>query len=398
MDCREPAFRPIRTAPFDLNSDKRTGADMINKIEQDHQRFRQIVRGKIRKDLRKFLSRGELIGREGKRAVSIPVHDIDLPTFRYGDNSGGVGMGDGNEGDAVGKPGKDKGQGGDQEGKHILEVDVTLEELADILAEELSLPRIKPRGQHNITTIKDKYTGVRPIGPASLRHFKRTYREALKRQLAMGQYDPDNPVIIPIKNDLRFRTWSEVKKPQSNAAIVYMMDVSGSMGDEQKELVRLEAFWIDTWLRRNYEGIESRYIVHDVRAAEVDKKTFFSVREDGGTRISSALACCKELLNAHYDPNDWNIYLFHFSDGDNSSDADNRLCCKMLDEQLLPISNMFGYCQVASAYGSGSFINVLHEAFPDGRADESGPKLITSRVNGREDLFESLRTFFKTGR
>lgn len=372
---------------------------MVNKIEQDHQRFRQIVRGKIRKDLRKFLSRGELIGREGGKYVSIPVHDIDIPTFRYGDNSGGVGMGEGQEGQGVGQPGQGKdGKGGEAEGKHILEVDVSLEELADILAEELRLPRIKPRGQHKLTTIRDKYTGIRPVGPASLRSFKRTYREALKRQLSTGQYDPENPVIVPIKRDLRFRTWNEVKKPQSNAVIVYMMDVSGSMGDEQKELVRLEAFWIDTWLRRNYDGIESRYIVHDVRAAEVDKKTFFSVREDGGTRISSAFQCCKELLDAHYDPNDWNIYLFHFSDGDNSSDTDNRLCVKLLDELLLPRCNMFGYCQVASAYGSGSFVNVLQEAFPDGRRDESGPKLITSKVNGREDLYDSLKTFFAAGR
>lgn len=372
---------------------------MVNTIEQDHQRFRQIVHGKIRKDLRRFLSRGELLGKEGKRYVSIPVHDIDIPTFRYGDNSGGVGMGEGQEGDGVGQPGQGKnGQGGDAEGQHLLEVDVSLEELADILAEELRLPRIKPRGQHRITTIKDKYTGVRPVGPASLRHFKRTYREALKRQLAMGQYDPDNPVIVPIKNDLRYRTWNEVKKPQSNAVIVYMMDVSGSMGDEQKELVRLEAFWIDTWLRRNYEGIESRYIVHDVRAQEVDKKTFFSVREDGGTRISSAFVCCKDLLAQHYDPADWNTYLFHFSDGDNSSDADNRTCVKILKEQLLPVCNMFGYCQVASAYGSGSFINVLTEAFPNGEPDESGPKLITSKVSGRDDLLDSLRTFFKAGR
>lgn len=371
---------------------------MISLIEQDHQRFRQIVRGKIRKDLRKFISRGDILGREGGRTVSIPLHDIDIPTFRYGDNSGGVGMGEGGEGQSV-SPGKgDKGRGGDQEGKHLLEVDVTLEELADILAEELRLPRIKPRGEHKITTIRDKYTGIRPVGPASLRHFKRTYREALKRQLMSGSYDPDDPVIIPIKNDLRFRTWNEVKKPQSNAVIVYMMDVSGSMGDEQKELVRLEAFWIDTWLRRNYEGIESRYIVHDVRAAEVDKKTFFNVKEDGGTRISSALECACNLLKAHYDPSSWNIYLFHFSDGDNSSDADNRLCVKMLDDELLPICNMFGYCQVASAYGSGSFLNVLQEAFPGGRADEAGPKLITSKVNGREDLIESLKTFFKAGR
>jgi uncharacterized protein len=367
---------------------------MVNKIEQDHQRFRQIIRGKIRKDLRKFLSRGELIGKEGKRLVSIPVHDIDIPNFRYGDNAGGVGMGEGGEGDGVGN----QGQGGEQEGKHILEVDVTMEELADILAEELQLPRIKPKGEHRITTIKDRYTGIRPVGPNSLRHFKRTYREALKRQLAMGMYDPDNPIVIPIRDDLRYRSWNEVKKPQSNAAIVYMMDVSGSMGDEQKELVRLEAFWIDTWLRRNYEGIESRYIVHDVRAAEVDKKTFFSIREDGGTRISSAFQCCDELLKAHYDPAAWNIYLFHFSDGDNSSEADNRLCVKVLDQQLLPNCNMFGYCQVTSAYGSGSFLNVLREAFPRGLADEDGPKLVTTKVDNRDDIYDSLRAFFKAGR
>jgi uncharacterized protein len=373
-------------------------AAMVNKIEQDHQRFRQIVRGKIRKDLRRFLSRGELIGREGRRAVSIPIHDIDIPTFRYGDNSGGVGMGEGDEGQPVNPQQGDKSQGGEQEGRHLLEVDVTLEELADILAEELRLPRINPRGEHRITTIRDKYTGVRPVGPQSLRHFKRTYREALKRQLSMGTYDPDNPVIVPIKRDLRYRSWNEVKKPQSNAVIVYMMDVSGSMGDEQKELVRLEAFWIDTWLRRNYEGIESRYIVHDVRAGEVDKKTFFSIREDGGTRISSAYACAKELLDQHYDPADWNIYLFHFSDGDNSSDADNRQCVKLVRELLLPRCNMFGYCQVASAYGSGSFINVLHEAFPDGAADELGPRLVTSKIGGRDDILESLRTLFRAGR
>ena len=81
---------------------------MVNKIEQDHQRFRQIIRGKIRKDLRRFIARGEMIGKEGKRYVSIPVNDIDIPTFRYGDNSGGVGMGDGEEGDSVGKGGKPK--------------------------------------------------------------------------------------------------------------------------------------------------------------------------------------------------------------------------------------------------------------------------------------------------
>lgn len=375
---------------------------MAARIEQDHQRFRQIVKGRIRKDLRRFLSRGEFIGREGRRLVSVPVHGIDTPTFRYGDNTPGVGMGDGDEGESAGQGGSGKNTGGEQDGRHVLEVDVTLEELADILGEELKLPRIQPKGHHRLTTIRDKYSGVRQTGPESLRHFKRSYREALKRQLMTGEYDPDDPVIIPTKRDMRYRSWDEVKAPQSNAVIVYMMDVSGSMGGEQKELVRLEAFWIDTWLRRNYEGVESRYIVHDVRAKEVDKDTFYSIREDGGTRISSAYAACQELLNRHYNPNDWNIYLFHFSDGDNSSESDNRTAVRLLNEGLLPACNLFGYCQVASAYGSGHFINVLQEAFPTGRpsgsAGADGPLLLTSRVNDRDDIMDSLQTFFGPGK
>ncbi|MGH7132387.1 MAG: DUF444 family protein [Phycisphaerales bacterium] len=371
---------------------------MVSKIEQDHSRFRQIVKGRLRKDLRKFIARGEMIGKEGQKYVSIPVHGIDMPTFRYGDNRAGVGMGQGEEGEAVGSG---AGQGGEQPGQHMLEVDVSLDELADILGEELKLPRIKPKGEHSITTQKDKYSGIRPVGPASLRHFKRTYREALRRQIALGTYDPANPVIIPVKDDLRFRSWTTVKKPQSNAAIVYMMDVSGSMGQEQKDLVRLQAFWIDTWLRRNYQGIESRYIVHDVAAKEVDRSTFFSVREDGGTRISSALQTCEELLKHHYDPGDWNIYLFHFSDGDNSSDADNRLCVQLLKDKLLPQANMFGYVQVKSAYGSGHFHGVLKESFPEKAGagdDDPSTKVVCSRVNEREDIFDSLRLLFKAGK
>lgn len=369
---------------------------MVARVEQDHQRFRQIVKGRIRKDLRKFLQRRELIGKEGRGLVSIPVYDLDTPTFRYGDNSGGVGIGEG-EGSGAGGS-----SGGEQAGRHLIEVDVTLEELADILAEELKLPRIQPRGSSTLTHVRDKYTGVAPTGPAALRHFKRTYREALKRQIVAGAYDPDDPVIVPIKRDMRFRSWEPVRKPQNNAVIVYMMDVSGSMGEQQKELVRLEAFWIDTWLRRNYQGIESRYIVHDVAAREVDKATFFSMREDGGTRISSAYQCAKALIDQRFSPVEWNIYLFHFSDGDNSSESDNRLCCQILKDHLLPAANLFGYCQVTSAYGSGNFINVLHEAFPGSAtakgADESDVNLVTSRVNSRDEIFDSLRTLFAAGR
>src|SRR3569832_1770996 len=334
---------------------------MVLKIEKDHQRFRQIVKGRIREDLRKFLTKGELIGKEGKHLISIPVRGIELPHFCFGDNSQGIGAGDGKEGDSVGKGNQGNGQGGNDPGQHIMEVDLSLDELAEILAEELKLPRIEPKGKHRITTTRDKYSGIRRVGPESLRHFKRSFKEALKRQIMLGDYDPDNPTIIPQKKDIRYRSWKEVKSPQSNAIIVFMMDVSGSMGEEQKELVRLESFWIDTWLRKNYEGIESRYIVHDVAAKEVDKHTFYHLREDAGTKLSSAFKCAKLLLDSHYSPDEWNIYLFHFSDGDNNTETDTRDKKKQHKEQHHPDSNKNNNCQVASAYGSGIFINVLHE-------------------------------------
>ncbi|MEP0843989.1 MAG: DUF444 family protein [Phycisphaerae bacterium] len=367
---------------------------MVLKIHKDHQRFRQIVKGRIREDLRRFLTRGELIGKEGKHLISIPVRGIDTPTFRYGENDdGGVGQGQAKPGDAVGpQDGQAIGPGGTDPGQHILEVDITLDELADILGEELKLPRIQPKGRHQITTVKDRYSGARQSGPESLRHFKRTFRRALRRQIITGTYDPQKPRIIFERRDKIYRSWRSVLKPQSNAVIVYMMDVSGSMGDDQKEIVRLEAFWIDAWLRRNYEGIESRYIVHDVRAAEVDRHTFFHLREDGGTKISSAFKCARDLLEARYSADEWNIYLFHFSDGDNSSESDNRDCCRILREQLLPRVNLFGYCQVASAYGSGNFINVLHEHFG------KDPSVITTRVNAKEDIYDSIKAFFTPGK
>ena len=124
--------------------------ETVSKIERDHSRFRQIVRGKIKKELRKYMTQGELIGKKGKDLVSIPLPQIDIPHFRFGRNQGGVSSGDGEVGDPVGgqpQPGDGQGEAGDQPGEHILEVDLTLEELAKILGEELALPNIMPRGK-----------------------------------------------------------------------------------------------------------------------------------------------------------------------------------------------------------------------------------------------------------
>ena len=103
-----------------------------------------------------------------------------------------MGQGQGDVGDSLGKgdPNADgSGKAGDQAGDHALEVELSLEELAQIMGEELQLPRIEPKGKQRIIAQKDRYVGIRRAGPESLRHFKRTFRQALRRQIMTGTYN-----------------------------------------------------------------------------------------------------------------------------------------------------------------------------------------------------------------
>lgn len=367
---------------------------MAQKIDQDVGRFKQIVRGRIKKELRKFISTGELVGKKGKDLVSIPIPRIDIPHFVYGPKQqGGVGQGDGDVGGAIGQgDGEGASKAGNIPGEHILEVEISYEELAELLGEELELPRIRPKGIEDLETRSVRYTGVAPSGPESLRHFKRTYRKALRRQIMSGTYDPRRPLIIPVREDRVYRTWKEIVKPKSRALIVYMLDVSGSMGNEQKEIVRLESFWVDMWIRSQYQGVDVRYIIHDAVAREVDRETFFHTRESGGTIISSAYKLFLKIIEDHYNVDDWNIYPFHFSDGDNWSGNDTEECLGLLDRQIFPISNVFCYGQVESEYGSGQFLKDLEEKFPKHEA------LITSKIPSRDAILDSIKTFLGKGK
>ena len=367
---------------------------MSSKIKQDHARFRDIVRGRIRANLKKYIQKGEMVGRQGKEVISIPVPTIEIPRFRFGEKAqGGVGQGEGAPGDPVApEEGDGTGKAGQGEGQHLLEVDVSLEELADILGEELQLPRIKPRGKDRVVATRLRYTGISPAGPESLRHFKRTYKQALRRQIASGAYNWKRPVIVPVREDRRYRSWRAVPLPETNAAIIYMMDVSGSMGDEQKEIVRIESFWIDTWLRRHYPGLETRYLIHDAVAREVDRHTFFHTRESGGTMISSAYKLCKEIIESDYGGSNWNVYPFHFSDGDNWSGDDTRLCIDLLKQSILPAVNLFAYGQVESPYGSGQFVKDLKEAVG------SMENVALSEIADKDAILGSIKTFLASGR
>ncbi len=358
----------------------------LRRIERDVKRFKEIVRGVIKKEFRKYLTQGELIGRQGKHLVSIPIPQIEIPRFRFASKEmGGVGQGDGEVGDAG------DGMAGTEPGDHILEVEVDIEELAAILGEELELPRIQPRGRRILPVEKVKYSNIRRVGPESLRHFKRTFRESLKRQIAMGTYDPANPVVVPLREDRRYRSWHVRQVPESNAVILFCMDVSGSMGDQQKEIVRIASFWIDTWLRSQYKHLERTYVIHEAFAKEVDEHTFYHLRESGGTKISTAYELVSQIIETRFPPEAWNAYLFHFSDGENGDSRDTDYCMEILRKDLLAKLNLFCFGQVRSSYGGGRFKTDLDEAFP------GEPRLVTSEIRDKDEIYEAIKRFLGKG-
>ena len=169
-----------------------------------------------------------------------------------------------------------------------------------------------------------------------------------------------------------------------------MMDVSGSMGDEQKEIVRIEGFWLDTWLRHQYKGLESRYIIHDAVAREVDRDTFFHTRESGGTMISSAYKLCRDIIKADYPKSAWNIYPFHFSDGDNwarTTRASASTCCA---SDILPNVNQFAYGQVKP---------LRQRPVHQGPARERGghENVALSEISDKDAIYPSIRTSSERG-
>jgi len=146
-------------------------------IDRDNDRFRQIIRGKIKQDLKKYMSQDgiDVFGKRGNHKITVPIPHIGLPRFVYGQKGGGVGQGEGGGQNA-----------GDNPADNALEVEVSLEEMAELLSEELQLPRIEPKGKSEITVDSKKYRTLRNTGPEALRHFRKTFTTALKRIIASG--------------------------------------------------------------------------------------------------------------------------------------------------------------------------------------------------------------------
>lgn len=332
---------------------------MPKRIQEDHKRFRDVVSGRTRRELKRLIKSGAIVRQRpkgGKVTISIP--QIDIPHFVHGDSGEGIGRGPGKEGDTIGRdpqPGNGN-QAGDQEGEGI-HIQIDMEDVLAFMEEELKLPFMKPKPNETFEEVKIKYNDISKVGLNSLRHTRRTMKEALKRLAMGGKLDQVQlvpgasvpmKVITPIKQDFRYRQYREIKIPASNAVIFFARDCSGSMDDYKCDIVSDMAWWIDRWIKRFYKRVDHCYYVHDTRAQEVNEQEFYTYRYGGGTQCSSAFESISQQFENRYPPQKFNIYVFYFTDGDNW-DNDNEKVVKIIQEKFPQgVVNFVGITQICS--------------------------------------------------
>lgn len=328
---------------------------MSKRIDLDAQRFKQIVKGQVRKNLREFVSSSNIkIQRDGK-TLSLPLHEIDIPKLRFDDKkAGGLSMGDGDVGDAVFDENSDKQAGagkqaGSDIGEHGYSTEIEIDEFLDILSQELKLPNLQPKSSgEQITSESRRYSSVNKVGPQGLKIFRRTYKKALLRSIVSGIYSKEQPIVIPRREDAYYKFPKEIVKPDVKAVIFYMMDVSGSIAHDIKEIIQTTCFWIDAFLQKTYKDkLETRYIIHDTQAKEIEREKFYRITTNGGTQISSALNLVRKIIKKEYNPKEWNVYLALFGDGENISIDDNGVCISAIRDLTARLNvNQFSYCEI----------------------------------------------------
>ncbi|MET0785133.1 MAG: sporulation protein YhbH, partial [Paenisporosarcina sp.] len=358
---------------------------------QDQQRHMDKVKEAIKNNLPDLISEESIIMSNGRDVIKIPIRSLDEYKIRYNyDQSKHVGQGDGDSqiGDILasepskGKSGQGQGkEAGDTPGQDFYEAEVTLEELQEVLFKELELPNLEQKETADHTIEKIEFNDIRRKGLMGNIDKKRTILTAIKRNATKGKAE-----IAPIHNDdLRFKTWNDVIKPDSKAVVLAMMDTSASMGVFEKYMARSFFFWMTKFLRTKYETVEIEFIAHHTEAKVVSEEDFFSKGESGGTICSSAYEKAIELIEQKYHPSRFNIYPVHFSDGENMN-RDNEKCVKLVNE-LMEVSSMFGYGEV-NVHGRLSTLMSVYKGI-------TSEKFRHYVLREKQDVYHAMKRFFQ---
>ncbi len=373
--------------------------DLRRRGLQDSRRHDQRVREAIKKNLRHLITQEAIITSNRGHMIKLPIRYLDQYRFRYANDPSdpsGVGHGAGEVGDVIAKGPHDalpSDLPGDRPGEAIYEVEFSVEELARMMLQDLDLPWLEEKPEQQDFVVREQMRHVAKTGLWPNIDKRRTLYQNLKRHAAKGE-----PRLGPLINeDLRFRTWDDVKTRQSQACVYMLMDRSGSMTTEKRYIAKCFFFWLVRFLKLKYKNVHMVFIAHDTHAEITDEESFFSISNSGGTRCSSALELALLHLREHHPPTRWNNYVFHFSDGDNLP-GDNLRCVELV-ERLLTQARMVGFGEItyrdwSSFYYSQSPAETQTRGtlFQSLEAIEH-PRLLVVAIRRREEVYNALQAF-----
>ena len=354
----------------------------------NRRRFIERARAEVKGAVLDALRKRKITDVEGSEKVSIPTRGIDEPSFRQA-GSGGKRyyIVPGNKehvvGDEIERPQGGQGRGSDAsdsgEGTDGFEFTLTKDEFLDLFFEDLELPDLIKKKLSEASAPELSRAGYSVSGnPANL-NLVRTMRNSMARRLSLKRPKREElleleaeaealeegparkaalerlellrrrskaiPYFDPI--DVRYNRFERVPKPNVQAVMFCLMDVSGSMTERMKDLAKRFFMLLHIFLARRYKQVDLVFIRHTSTAQEVDEETFFYSRETGGTVVSTALAEMKRVIAERYPLDAWNIYAAQASDGDNFG-ADSGRCISLLND-ILPVCQYFAYIEVSES-------------------------------------------------
>jgi uncharacterized protein len=411
----------------------------------NRQRFLRRVRGQVREAVdRAIRERG--IADAGKGgAVSIPAGGVDEPQFHNAETGGDrQRIYPGNKtfvaGDEIEKPpsgggsggGKDPSDSGVSEDPFVFIL--TEDEFLDILFEDMELPDLVKATLKDSVSRQPRRAGYSSDGVTPNLNVLRTMRHSLSRRIALrrpsdarlqalleeverleqdASLDAEGqqrlldakaeiarlktlqraiPYIDPI--DLRYNRFEPKPVPSAKAVMFCLMDVSGSMGEREKDLAKRFFILLHLFLKRKYERVDLVFVRHTHEAKEVDEKEFFYGRESGGTVVSAALNKMLEIVKARYSIADWNVYCAQASDGDNSG-SDTGRCVDLLLQEILPLCQYYSYIEILDEHGGEAFGSTGKELW---RGYSTIPlkakNFVMKHVASRADIYPAFRQLF----
>ena len=369
--------------------DRRKGSK--GKSSENRQRLLKRIEGQIKKALPDIVKNTNVKDlTSGNGSVKVPVKGIGEPQFHYDKDSGEKknvhpGNKEYTEGDIIKKPDGGQGGGGGQKGskdapasEDDFTVSISREEFLDYFFSDLELPEMVKKHLNSIVDWKQKRAGYSNYGNPSRLNITKSYKNSMARRMAVGMFfdkkikDLEEKLKDPsIKDDEREAMLKEIDKlkkmrlgvnfmeevdlqynnfekypvPVTSAVMFCIMDVSGSMGEKEKDIAKRFFMLLYMFLTKQYEKIEIVFIRHTTDAKEVTEEEFFNSRESGGTVVVTALELMSKIIKQRYSK-DWNIYAAQASDGDvwNASDAQD--CAKIMDADILNAVQYMIYIEI----------------------------------------------------